>query len=199
MSVTNPCFDEIIKTEKNDDGVINSCLSQNEANREEYQGVTDSCCGQNDHNKNPYQNVMDSGCSNIGTTEKSNEIKHWRVRETKRGEFNYDDRITDYKKRGEEGRKESWEKWGDSCCWYKRICAVCNFVFYPKSPRAKYCSQRCTNDAYLERRRQRKKFDLENHFCKTCGKKFTAQRKDEKYCTDACKQKAYRKRKECAA
>lgn len=56
------------------------------------------------------------------------------------------------------------------------------------------CSQRCQNDAYLKRRKQRKALEKEK-ICSICGKQFTAKKRDAMYCSDACKQKAYRQRK----
>ena len=56
-----------------------------------------------------------------------------------------------------------------------------------------YCSQRCINDAYMARRRQRHEAELKK-VCVVCGEKFTAKRKDALYCSNACKQAAYRKR-----
>ena len=55
-----------------------------------------------------------------------------------------------------------------------------------------YCSQRCINDAYMERRRKRHEAQLEK-VCSVCGAKFKARRKDAVYCSNACKQASYRK------
>ena len=56
----------------------------------------------------------------------------------------------------------------------------------------RYCSDRCRNDAYMERRRQRHEAKLRKS-CAVCGKAFTAKRADAKYCSPACKQSAYRR------
>ncbi len=77
---------------------------------------------------------------------------------------------------------------------YEGICAFCGDSFKSSNPKAKYCSQRCQNDAYMQRRRERKALEKEK-ICTICGKQFTAKKKDALYCSDACKQKAYRKRK----
>ena len=77
---------------------------------------------------------------------------------------------------------------------YEGTCAFCGDAFKCSSPKAKYCSQRCQNDAYLKRRKQRKALEKEK-ICSICGKQFTAKKKDAMYCGDACKQKAYRQRK----
>ena len=68
-------------------------------------------------------------------------------------------------------------------------CPFCNrwITKYGK----KYCSDRCTNDAYLQRRRQRHELQLEK-VCHVCGKQFHAKRIDAKFCSSACKQAAYR-------
>lgn len=77
---------------------------------------------------------------------------------------------------------------------YEGICVFCGDTFKCSSPKAKYCSQRCQNDAYLERRKQRKALEKEK-ICSICGKQFTAKKKDGMYCSNACKQKAYRQKK----
>lgn len=77
---------------------------------------------------------------------------------------------------------------------YKHTCAFCGDTFYSKNSRGKYCSQRCINDAYLARRKERKALEKQK-VCEVCGKSYTAKKKDSKYCSDACKQKAYRMKK----
>lgn len=79
---------------------------------------------------------------------------------------------------------------------YKGICAFCGDAFQSSSSKAKYCSDRCRNDAYIKRRKEKERKILEKQkVCVCCGKEFTAKKKDAMYCSDACKQKAYRKRK----
>lgn len=77
---------------------------------------------------------------------------------------------------------------------HKGICAFCGDSFESSSPKAKYCSQRCQNDAYMKRRKERKALEKQK-VCAVCKKQFTAKKKDEMYCSDACKQRAYRERK----
>lgn len=72
-------------------------------------------------------------------------------------------------------------------CWH------CGQQFSAKYPLAKWCSYRCCNDAYVERRRERRRIARQKT-CAECGVDFEASRKDAKYCTLKCKQKAYRKR-----
>jgi len=95
----------------------------------------------------------------------------------------YDDRPTE-----EQQLKmlEYAKRWGDPV----GTCIVCGRV---TTGRKKYCSQRCCNDAYMERRRQRHIVSLQKK-CVVCGKSFTAKRADTRYCSPACKQSAYRKR-----
>ena len=73
-------------------------------------------------------------------------------------------------------------------------CVFCGDSFKCSSPKAKYFSQRCRNDAYIKRRKQRRALEKEK-ICKECGKRFAAKKKDGIYCSNACKQKAYRNRK----
>jgi hypothetical protein len=61
----------------------------------------------------------------------------------------------------------------------------------------KYCSGRCSIDAYIERRRLRRAA-ARDKTCEVCAKEFTAKRRDTKTCSPACKQKAYRQRKKVA-
>ena len=76
---------------------------------------------------------------------------------------------------------------------YEGICAFCGESFKSSSPKAKYCSRRCQNDAYMKRRKERKELEKQK-ICVMCKKQFTAKKKDAMYCSDAYKQKAYRKR-----
>lgn len=70
-----------------------------------------------------------------------------------------------------------WNEYGkDSSSCYKIICAFCGKVFYARTPKAKYCSYRCTNDAYITKRKQRKKLEREK-ICPVCGKPFQAKKK----------------------
>lgn len=95
----------------------------------------------------------------------------------------YDDRPTD-----EQQQKvlERAARWGETV----NTCIVCGRIV---EGRGKYCSQRCVNDAYMERRRQRHEAQLQK-VCAVCGKPFTAKRVDAEYCSPACKQSAYRRR-----
>lgn len=95
----------------------------------------------------------------------------------------YDDRPTDEQ---QQKALESARRLGDSVS----TCTVCGRIV---TGRNKYCSDRCRNDAYLERRRQRHAASLRKT-CAVCGKPFTAKRADAIYCSPACKQAAYRGR-----
>ena len=95
----------------------------------------------------------------------------------------YDDRPTDEQ---QQKALESVRRWGDPVS----TCTVCGRIV---TGRKKYCSYRCRNDAYLERRRQRHAASLRKT-CAVCGKPFTAKRMDAMYCSPACKQTAYRGR-----
>lgn len=77
----------------------------------------------------------------------------------------------------------------------KVSCAFCGDVFYTDNVRRKYCSGRCVNDAYMERRDKRKQDEREK-VCPICGNFFTAKTKATIYCSQACKQKSYRRRHE---
>lgn len=80
---------------------------------------------------------------------------------------------------------------------YEGKCVFCGDTFKSSSPKAKYCSRRCQNDAYIKRRKQRRVLEKEK-ICSVCGKEFTAKKKDGIYCSNACKQRAYRDRKSLA-
>lgn len=77
---------------------------------------------------------------------------------------------------------------------HEGICAFCGDSFKSSSPKAKYCSQRCKNDAYMKRRKGRTELEKQK-ICAMCKKQFMAKKKDAMYCSNACKQKAYRERK----
>lgn len=76
----------------------------------------------------------------------------------------------------------------------KASCAYCGDTFYTMNIRQKYCSWRCSNDAYMERRRLRKHAECEK-VCPVCGKPFIGKTKATVYCSAACKQKQYRQNK----
>jgi len=95
----------------------------------------------------------------------------------------YDDRPTEEEQQREVERAR---RWGD------RV-STCVFCGRYVTGRKSYCSQRCINDAYMERRRQRHDATLQK-VCAVCGNTFTAKRTDARYCSHACKQSAYRKR-----
>lgn len=42
------------------------------------------------------------------------------------------------------------------------ICVFCGDSFNSSSCKAKYCSQRCWNDAYMKRRKERKSLEKQN-------------------------------------
>ncbi len=59
-------------------------------------------------------------------------------------------------RKGQDWLKESWEEYGESYGYYKLYCFYCGDEFYARNPKAKYCSARCVNDAYILRRKARK-------------------------------------------
>ena len=89
--------------------------------------------------------------------------------------------------------KEEYEKYGYG---YKCTCTWCGKVFYSRLPNAKKCSYRCTNDAKIANRKQRKELEREK-MCPICGNEFHAKRKDSIYCSKKCKQKVYRQNRQC--
>ena len=85
------------------------------------------------------------------------------------------------------------ELWGYETNVYRRPCATCGRQFYARRPEAKWCSYRCRNDGYIQRRRERAA-QARQKVCLTCKAAFTATRRDSRFCGPACKQAAYRKR-----
>ena len=73
-------------------------------------------------------------------------------------------------------------------------CVYCGDEMVAQNPLQLYCSQRCANDAYIERRSERRARARRKR-CAVCGIYFAGARNDRKYCSNACKQKAYRARK----
>lgn len=74
------------------------------------------------------------------------------------------------------------------------VCGQCGKVVHRGVSNARWCSYRCSNDAYIRRRagwRRRARAKV----CLRCGKPFVATRRDALYCRRACRQGAYRKRK----
>ena len=78
-------------------------------------------------------------------------------------------------------------------------CNFCNDMFNAKSPKALYCSQRCQNDVYIEKRSETAKLKRKNAVnCVVCSVsiKQTETKKIIKYCSQKCKQKQYRNKKQ---
>ena len=80
--------------------------------------------------------------------------------------------------------------------YYDKTCVVCGDSFKSARPHGKYCSLRCSNDAYiLRRRKQTDKKRVEVLVCAICDAPLTQEMgKIKQYCSNACKQKAYRMR-----
>lgn len=109
---------------------------------------------------------------------------------------------TDYKGDLHTGHHESYcyDYFGNAIKWRNGVsiakCAHCGQEYYIKVVGGrriikKYCSDRCANDAYIVRRRQRQ-HDARRKICAVCGKVFDAKRKDAIYCSNACRQAHYR-------
>lgn len=98
--------------------------------------------------------------------------------------------------------EKEWKTNGrDTYGCYRLTCQWCGNAFYRRYPTAKWCSDRCSNDAGIARRRERIKARRENLTCGRCGMVFSAARCDTRYCGGACRQAAYRARvtdKPCA-
>lgn len=77
---------------------------------------------------------------------------------------------------------------------YRKQCMFCGEVFYAKSPKRKYCSYRCTNDAYITRRRERNKLKRRK-VCLFCKTPFTAKSLKARFCSPKCRVAHFRKRK----
>lgn len=153
-------------------------------------------------------NVTDSSSGNMTATGKSNTVTNPGCADISLTENHnnrnilYDDRETDYTKRfrrrwgcstpvSEDELRKDYERGFGGV--YKIPCHVCKIIIYAVNPRTKYCSDRCTNDASIERRKKRK-LEERQKYCDFCLNPFTAESKDTKYCSDKHKQAAYRKR-----
>lgn len=80
-------------------------------------------------------------------------------------------------------------------CNKKLICKHCGLEFLASRINTKYCSYRCVNDSYIERRKAKVTANRKR-FCVVCGNSLEqTNAKPVLYCSPACKQKAYRKRK----
>ena len=84
---------------------------------------------------------------------------------------------------------------------YSKTCAECGDEFVCYSHMGKYCSLRCVNDAYMERRRKRAATQRAGALvCAVCAAELpqgNAQGNGRPmlYCGGACRQKAYRARR----
>lgn len=109
-------------------------------------------------------------------------------REYKRGDYKlYSKEESLYGDTTPDGRSAEWYADGMTTCAY------CGDPI-PNMFRRKYCSQRCANDAYMQRRRIRQISELRK-VCPVCGNSFIGSTKAACYCSNACKQKAYRERR----
>jgi len=75
---------------------------------------------------------------------------------------------------------------------YEKECLVCGDKFKCHGHWAKYCSQRCKNDAQMYFRRTRQDQQKPVQSCPVCDQEYPARRKDQKYCSNACRQKHHR-------
>lgn len=73
-------------------------------------------------------------------------------------------------------------------------CRRCGGEFDALSPLARYCSERCATDAYLDRRQERRE-EARGKTCAECATPFTAPRSDARFCSPKCRQAAYRQRR----
>lgn len=93
--------------------------------------------------------------------------------------------------------KESSKK-RTKCSTQQIACVYCDDIF-KGTVYAKYCSDRCVNDASIARRRERAQLRRANaKTCFVCGSRVeqaSGRVKIRLYCSNACKQKAYRRRK----
>jgi hypothetical protein len=76
---------------------------------------------------------------------------------------------------------------------YNRKCWYCGKVFYSFYPLRRYCSYRCRNNAYVDRRKKKREIKREK-ICLHCGQLFKAKRRDAKYCSGGCRVQAHRDR-----
>jgi len=79
----------------------------------------------------------------------------------------------------------------------RKRCTFCGreyLAHYRGAKHRRYCSIRCRNDAYIERRRRRRE-KARNRVCRYCGREFKARRCDARYCSTGCRVAAYRRRK----
>jgi endogenous inhibitor of DNA gyrase (YacG/DUF329 family) len=76
--------------------------------------------------------------------------------------------------------------------FYKLKCIRCGTEFDTiRFDLAKYCSYRCRNDTYIERRKEQLR-NARIKKCLKCGIVFNAKRTDTIFCSAKCKQSHYR-------
>jgi hypothetical protein len=78
---------------------------------------------------------------------------------------------------------------------YECKCRQCKCVFYAQYPYAWYCTRRCTNDAYIEKRKKTYEYKGWIGVCEYCNKEYDTWRVDAKYCSDSHRVLACLKRK----
>lgn len=79
-----------------------------------------------------------------------------------------------------------------------RQCQHCRAMFLSRNSVRRYCSIRCSNDAYILRRRGRAKRPP-RRLCAYCGKEFQPKRRDAKFCTTSHRVLAYLQSKRASA
>jgi hypothetical protein len=77
------------------------------------------------------------------------------------------------------------EVFGYPRCNHKHKCWHCGREFYSTSSKSRYCCYRCTNDAYIKRRKERKEKIRRHRICLYCNKEFSAKRAHTKYCSES--------------
>lgn len=82
---------------------------------------------------------------------------------------------------------------------FKLRCQHCGDIFYTATySRVKYCSYRCRNDAWIQRRKRYREI-ARIRTCQYCKKQFKARRKDAKFCCASHRVLAFNKKAEEAS
>ena len=89
---------------------------------------------------------------------------------------------------------KDYKRYGEGYGGYMLSCWYCKAKFLSYSKVRRYCSYRCNNDAYIEKRKLRQR-KLRQKTCAYCGKAFEAKRRDAEYCSVNHRVLAYMKRR----
>lgn len=78
---------------------------------------------------------------------------------------------------------------------YNHVCEYCGQPFVAHNKSKRFCSRKCCDASYKQKKGPRYKKVEYNHVCECCGQSFVAHRKDKRFCSRKCHDVSYKREK----